>query len=285
MAFARVGAAEGGEAKRGDEQAAQERGAILPDLALARLTRSTFPSSMIWRMWRSHSGALNMRLRSGSERKAPTRFCIGAVPSARYPKENRSNSFRRKLRTVSLRSDLATVLRKSPSVSMRSTSWRVASGCSKSAIKTFRKMCSMRTPHASGQSFLKTSIMPEAARAMRSCRTSGNDAVETPDFDWLLAQLIGYWPVVWRRGIGFSAKEPRAHGGGSRPCARQAPQSSVRQVEGGSALRDDRRWCFTLAHPAAGAPSDAEGDDRREQRDYKFLHLTPREMFKFTMQI
>jgi hypothetical protein len=41
----------------------------------------------------------------------------------------------------------------------------------KSAISTLRKICSMRTPHASGHIFLNTSIMPEAASAMRSSRT------------------------------------------------------------------------------------------------------------------
>ena len=52
-----------------------------------------------------------------------------------------------------------------------------------------------------------------------------------------------------------------------------AGPTEVRQVEGGSALRDDGRPCFTLAQ--ADAASHAEGDDGCKQRNYKLLHLRP----------
>lgn len=44
-------------------------------------------------------------------------------------------------------------------------------GLLQEGMSTLRKMCSMRTPHASGHIFLNTSIMPEAAGAMRSSLT------------------------------------------------------------------------------------------------------------------
>ena len=63
----------------------------------------------------------------------------------------------------------------------------------------------------------------------------------------------------------------------SAPWARLSPMCTaghtVRQVEGGSALRDDSRPCFTLAQ--ADAASHAEGDNGCKQRNYKLLHLRP----------
>jgi len=50
-----------------------------------------------------------------------------------------------------------------------------------------------------------------------------------------------------------------------------AGPTEVRQIEGGSALRDDSRPCFTFAN--ADATRDAEGDDGCKQRNYKLLHL------------
>jgi hypothetical protein len=55
------------------------------------------------------------------------------------------------------------------------------------------------------------------------------------------------------------------------------PQSSVRQVEGGSALRDDSWPCLTLAD--SGAASVADCDERCEQRD--FFIGPPDEKFNF----
>ena len=65
----------------------------------------------------------------------------------------------------------------------------------------------------------------------------------------------------------------------SAPWARLSPMCTaertelVRQVEGGSALRDDSRPCFTLAD--ADATGHAEGDDGCKQRNYKLLHSRP----------
>ena len=52
---------------------------------------------------------------------------------------------------------------------------------------------------------------------------------------------------------------------------------------GGSALRDDGRRGFALAH--AGAASHAERNNRCEQRKYKLLHLSPLKMFNFITRI
>jgi hypothetical protein len=94
------------------------------------------------------------------------------------------------------------------------------------------------------------------------------------------AKVIRNAAATW-----VSSRQQRAHGRQPRPCAQQGPQSLVRQVEGGSALRDDRRRCLTLALAHSGAASDADCDERCDQRDYKLLHWSPRKIFKFTMRI
>src|SRR5258706_10490877 len=63
------------------------------------------------------TGEVRMRLSRGSARNAPILFWMGAMPSARYPNVKRSNSFSRKLRTVSFFKRPTMAFRKLRSVS------------------------------------------------------------------------------------------------------------------------------------------------------------------------
>jgi hypothetical protein len=72
-----------------------------------------------------------------------------------------SNSFSQKIRTGSFCREAATALRYVRSRKRGGMSDSVAFFCSSSAYSALRRMCSMRTPHASLHIFLKTSRSPD----------------------------------------------------------------------------------------------------------------------------
>jgi len=143
----------------------------LRDTALARFAMSNCPLSIICRTRSSCFGAVSIRSSMGRrERRRLVLNRSGRIDP--IADENFQISFSQEASDAGFSAMGNLVLK---SLSKRfSDACKVAAGV-QSAMSTLRKMCSMRTPHASGHSFLSTSMSPEAASAMYAAATCATD--------------------------------------------------------------------------------------------------------------